>query len=1023
MFKNIFFPLRTIIGPSIPVQVLLPSVKVVAPDKLIFNNNPDLSGTINNPAYLHFLPDILSNGILYHPLPGMNTMPLHDSNVLPMENLAPSALLNIFKNNPDHPFNPADPVCSIFAYREDNFVDLKLTAPANGANTNNHLLSNLDKSYSFLVMLSEEQLVGGICFSGYPFISSHINNNYGMTVGNFGLPKEIRLTPLPSFSGKSLQELTGFQRAQFIDAEFAYTRQEIISHSGFNYLTIDPVKTNLFLLTITDLPFITRHIDLDKNQDPSGTGMQSGFKGFAIPYLYFFQYKESTKRSARLPSGLLGVKNSAAPLKEDGSIDRLRSAFPEYEYVFTDEKKKEGYYILYTAHSALGQRREFQVSYADLNYPAEVEDIPVEKNKKTLTECFISDLLQQDETITLFIQQGEEYDRCVAGIKALFLLVPPDNFTEAVGEQFANYFGIGLDDNQLADDERTFLEDALAYLLNLPPEINFCERIGIKIYSLDPADGVSPVSVPLDSKYSCLLLDTILEDTVDVILNHFLRGLQFKSVSTSKYFAVELTNKGKAPGQVAIHSLQLTRSAHVSVQSRPGKSQQVKTMHYRLIGPEIADDYSRLGSEGFNFTIDKLVAGQRKSVIYSAMSLLDLLHTGGARIHSNVRRRAIEFEKIENYQEKDAKSPPYLVKKIGSDDFSTGNFENRETDINNISWRSIESGKDVAWPLTKGLPGFTFENYSATENRSRTEQISSLGDAFITAFNNLNNNVRQLLSTVLPLPSLISVTTASQRLFNNNTNTALWKPFNAFGFNINNLPPINGIQVLNIPPFYLSHIDLLARLLNPLRNQFQPSMAAPQLPTLSVMEIDDMIAKLSLVNGLSMGMNLGGSFSVTVPVPPPLSFSGGVSGGYSMGVNSTLAASIRNSTSGSVGSVVLSGQETKYSLNRNNQSGFDNNISQSFLGESEQKRIVTRRELLDRDHERTKGAEVMWQDKIQDIITGTIPLNFSLPAISSNTSFRTSDEALRVRFNSGLSPSVEVDFWFELIEENIKDDN
>src|SRR6185436_15407278 len=134
-----------------------------------------------------------------------------------------------------------------------------------------------------------------------------------------------------------------------------------------------------------------------------------------------------------------------------------------------------GIYWVYTAHSALGQRREFIFSYANLNYSPEVRALPVIKNKKTLTECFISDLLQPGEKVTLFLQQGEEFERCVAGLKALFLLIPGDDATERSAEFFANLRGIGINDNQLSNDERTFIEDVLAYYLTLPPETNFCE--------------------------------------------------------------------------------------------------------------------------------------------------------------------------------------------------------------------------------------------------------------------------------------------------------------------------------------------------------------------------------------------------------------------------------------------------------------------------------------------------------------------------------------------------------------------
>ena len=69
------------------------------------------------------------------------------------------------------------------------------------------------------------------------------------------------------------------------------------------------------------------------------------------------------------------------------------------------------------------------------------------------------------------------------------------------------------------------------------------------------------------------------------------------------------------------------------------------------------------------------------------------------------------------------------------------------------------------------------------------------------------------------------------------------------------------------------------------------------------------------------------------------------------------------------------------------------------------------------------GTTVMWQGEIADIITGSIPLNFTLPATAGKMHFRTADDSLRVRFGSGVGKSISVDFWFDMIEEEIKDDN
>ena len=64
----------------------------------------------------------------------------------------------------------------------------------------------------------------------------------------------------------------------------------------------------------------------------------------------------------------------------------------------------------------------------------------------------------------------------------------------------------------------------------------------------------------------------------------------------------------------------------------------------------------------------------------------------------------------------------------------------------------------------------------------------------------------------------------------------------------------------------------------------------------------------------------------------------------------------------------------------------------------------------------------MWQGELVDIITGAIPLNFTLPASASKMHFRTTDDSLRVRFGSGVGKSITVDFWFDITEEVVGDD-
>ena len=1137
MIKNNFYPLRTIVGSSISIRGIIPFPRVAPPLKIEVRNHPDINDAVFDDIYSKYLPDIIKDGVTYHPVQGMDTMPVSDSNLFPFDNISAHGFFNIFKNPSDNPFPETDSVASIYGYQDDNFIELQLNSQQHDdLELTNHFYSGRDRTYTFLILLDKEALVGGMCFNGYPFISSRIENTVeGMTIGNFGLPREMRLTPLPSFVGKSIEELTGFQRSQFIDSEFAYTRQEILSHSGLNYLTIDPVKTNLFLLTITDLPFIPKTINLDTNKDDLQNPLLiQGFKGFAIPYIYFFEYKEQTKRNARLHSGLLGVKTDKThnqdgtlkfptPLQEDGSQDILRRAFPEWEYYFLEEEKtkeksdnkktkqflgeiakleselkknpkkakeikekikklkdelkkqnpktkadklntkKEGVYWLYTAHSALGQRRDFGFSYANLNYSDKVRELPAMRKKKTLTECFVSDLLQPDEKVTLYLQQGEEFERCVAGLKALFLLIPNDDTTETFAELLANFSGIGNNNNQLSDDERTFVEDALAFYLSLPPETNFCEEFRLKIYEVDPAEGVSPAAVDLNSKYAMLLADITVNDFTDVIFSQLLKGIPFRKTSSAKYFALEFKNTGEKAGQVAIHSLQMIRSANVSVQPRPAKMQQVKAMHYRIIGPELADDFSKLGNEGFNFSIDRVTAGQTKNVLYSAMSLLDLLHTGGARIQSNVRRRAIEFEMVENYREQKGKQEDYLIKKFVADNFSRINEDNRVSN----GWRRSETGEGVTWDSPNNRPQdypssineSVFESYGTIENRIHNSllfpdttnvdwaTISALGNmlkvitdptqglqTIINQFNNGGiNNIRAFIDSLVPDALLIKSYRASAAANSNREQLVkgferIWKGISTSATNLR----VAGVISSSQSPVGLSAIagnaigDVITALdnLSETASDLQDLLTEGDVTKIGELltDLGGMLDLLAVVGTLS-ATSSGGSVSPLAMVPLlnglTLGLTSGVGVNISSGPNLIFPSYQMTANSGSTGSIYKSATKTGYSYNQSLNVGFDN----TQYGESEIKRIVTRRELLDRDIERVRGAEVMWQDKIQDIITGSIPLNFTLPATATKTNFRTADDSLRVRFNSGFSPSIQVDFWFELTEEIIRDDN
>lgn len=231
MIKTNFYPLRTIVGPSIPtasvfvVPKLNDSLTVqVRRHPGIDPANPDVDpvtqgiyDAVQDPYYSNFLPNIIKDEIRYRPMVGMDTMPVSQTSALPVELTSAIPLLEVFSNPPDLPFPATDAVASIFGFQTKDFAEVQVgILPV----LPNHqrikaFRSGQDETYSFLISLKKNVLVGGICFSGYPFISSRIENTpEGMTIGNFGLPREIRLTPLPPVQGKKIRmNSSGFSAA------------------------------------------------------------------------------------------------------------------------------------------------------------------------------------------------------------------------------------------------------------------------------------------------------------------------------------------------------------------------------------------------------------------------------------------------------------------------------------------------------------------------------------------------------------------------------------------------------------------------------------------------------------------------------------------------------------------------------------------------------------------------------------------------------------------------------------------
>jgi hypothetical protein len=396
----------------------------------------------------------------------------------------------------------------------------------------------------------------------------------------------------------------------------------------------------------------------------------------------------------------------------------------------------------------------------------------------------------------------------------------------------------------------------------------------------------------------------------------------------------------------------------VSISSRVAKTQRIKNLQFRIIGKGIADDYSRLGEEGFSFSIERQTAGKRGDVIFKANSLMDLLHNGIGKIFSNSRRRGVEFEKAEY---NDAISQRQGEEKP--------NFSLQE------GWRKSETGNGVysenEW-LHK--PDTGYRNYNNQTTRTKNDYIYPISNKFNRLRNWFNEVAIRAGKSVMWIPDEEDI----PELWIDND---IWR-----GVSQNRLK-IRGLKSISANPLAHTSLSYLDR---DFASIFD-NLAAEKL------------LKFTGGSNSSLGVSVSAAFYV------------GGSISSNIGINPYPSLQFQ-ATFGNQGLIILQAVETGYSFSQ-----FKNQDYNQFSS-GEMKRKITHSEVPDSDKQRMKGAEVMWQDELVDIISGTIPLNFDLPATGSKMFFRTSDDTLRVRLGNGVGKSVSVDFWFDINEEIIKDD-
>ena len=200
MLPTGLYPLRTIVGDSVPVLTNKggPAVRVVeqTPDakaiglEFAFAARPDFDAAVgDNSYYERFLP--VREGGVRRPGPGMATYPRFTT-----------------------PFPFSAPFVSLSALA---------TRPAD-ARASRKLAVTLS------ITLEHARIIGGIFFRGFPSLQTRLLAS-GESTANFGLPREISVTA----GGYEIAQAAQLEW-NYPDADVSVTRQEIISHSGLQFI-------------------------------------------------------------------------------------------------------------------------------------------------------------------------------------------------------------------------------------------------------------------------------------------------------------------------------------------------------------------------------------------------------------------------------------------------------------------------------------------------------------------------------------------------------------------------------------------------------------------------------------------------------------------------------------------------------------------------------------------------------------------------------------------------------------------
>ena len=1002
--NNLFTPIRSTIGKAIQIgemSVIFSSDEAkelgIDDNNILCEPRVQYSEAANDPRLLDFWPEIVDERIL-----AGNTTYKVDTNQPNL--IAPDPVRS--------PFPDDAPYRSIFALATSNSNDPGISRKL---------------TVRFQLRFKNPELVGGIAFSGYPSLGYTIDK-FGRTSSNFGLPREMRIS-IASLQGLNTSE------SLFIDADLHYTKQVINYSSGFHFFHVEPTQTKEFTLQMSDFPLLMKKVIIG---DSSLKYAQA--YGLVIPYLYVYTYQEKAHYHHHVPGGVIGTLGK----KDDVTNNSFKQDYlsPIWQRLIPQGSgnNRVNRYQVFPGSSIFRAKRMY-------------EDVNLDRDRFIAREQFVSDPIDPGDKVSLICEQCDETLRSIAGMRLIIPVFDPETSPDT--------------------------KDRLELKAGLPSrEVNIFDKVRIKIYELDFPSGVSPLDAQEADlrKYKHLLAEkTVTRDDLDNLptdgtAHHDHRSIRFKRASNQQYFEIELENLGTQPGNAVIYSAELIQSAHITLHPKLSRRLQVSRMHFRIVGSDLVEDYAQIGTHGFNFSIERLSGGQPIQQLIAIRSLADLMQSGMARIMSNSRRRAIEFEKSNSYlytEEDGPRTSPHA--KAFPEEANRHNYESRYVQTKNGGWSKVESGEGVTigdnpigesyasqevrthiehlYPYTNGfspdpkysVPGLidvndvstpweAAANYLNIGHGFFTDTIGTIGDWFI------GEN-----SALIPGPDLVNEQPANP----------LGSNFEAYWKGLvppeepEKIPIVAGMKNVSMSPFspiaiahegvtklYTGLYQGWQALVNTHNTVFNPSSSndnepPPPFDLAALINIGgDMAQAGQLWTALvppatpagvlgAIGFNAGNGFN--------LGGSLGFIGGVSTGSNLITPGFTYSHSFGSQGTITKSASKTGYMKSETVRETIDEGLVETLIQGSEHKRIVERRAVPDTDKKRIKGAEIMWQKELKDIILGTVPLNISFPAMAERSAIPV-DEALRVRFGNGIGEDIEADFWFEISETEVRDD-